>query len=116
MAAAFPRRGEIHLASMRARPSDRKTRPVVVVSPDIRNRWANDVLVLPLSTQIRSALTHVLLDRGEGGLPESSVVKCEQITCLDKGILEPRPLGRPLNEERIRQIETALLIALGIYR
>jgi mRNA-degrading endonuclease toxin of MazEF toxin-antitoxin module len=116
MAAGFPRRGEIHLASMRTGPGARKMRPVLVVSPDVRNRWASDILVVPLSTQVRPAPTHVLLDRGEGGLPQSSVAKCEQVTSLDKDVLEPRPLGRPVSEERIRQIEEALLIALGIYR
>ncbi len=101
---------------MRTGPGRRKTQPVLVVSPDVRNRWVSDILVVPLSTQVRPAPTHVLLDRGEGGLPQFSIAKCEHITSLDKGILEPRPLGRPLNEDRIRQIEDALLITLGIYR
>src|SRR5574342_205907 len=116
MIAGFPRRGEIHLASMRTRPGDRKTRPVLVVSPDVPNRWANDVLVVPLSTQGRVAPSHVLLDPGEGGLPQPSVIKCEQVTCLDKAILEPRPLGPPLSQNRIRKDEAALLVALGLVR
>ena len=116
MVGGFPRRGEIHLASMRTRPGDQKTRPVLVVSPDVRNRWASDVLVVPLSTQGRTAPSHVLLDPGEGGLSHPSVAKCEQVTCLDKGILEPRPLGPPLSQDRIRQVESALLVALGIFR
>lgn len=115
MAVTHPRRGEIYVASMRTSPGDRKTRPVLVISPDVRNRWASDVLVIPLSTQVRPAPTHVLLDRGQGGIPHPSIVKCEQVTCLDKGLLESRPLGRPLNDDTIRRVENALLIALGIY-
>ena len=115
MAAPHLHRGEIYLASMRTRPGDRKTRPVLVISPDVRNRWASDVLVVPLSTQVRPAPTHVLLDRGQGGIPHASIVKCEQVTCLDKSLLEPRPLGRPLNDDTIRRVENALLVALGIY-
>ncbi len=36
MATEFPCRGEIHLASMRTQPGARNTRPVLVVSPDVR--------------------------------------------------------------------------------
>jgi mRNA-degrading endonuclease toxin of MazEF toxin-antitoxin module len=116
VAGPFPRRGEIYLAGMRTGAGDRKSRPVLILSPDVRNRWAGDVLAVPLSTQIRPGPTHVILDRGEGGLPQSSVVKCEQITCLDKGLLEDQPLGQPLSQDRIFQIEDALLTAVGIFR
>jgi mRNA-degrading endonuclease toxin of MazEF toxin-antitoxin module len=43
------------------------------------------------------------------------VVKCEQVSRLDKTLLETRPLGGPLSDDRIRQVEDALLIALGIF-
>jgi mRNA-degrading endonuclease toxin of MazEF toxin-antitoxin module len=112
---SFPHRGEIYLASLRARPSSRKVRPVLVISPDVRNRWAGDILVIPASAHIRPAPTHVLLERGEGGLPQASVVKCEQITCLDKALLDPRPLGRPLSRDRMHEVERALLISVGIF-
>lgn len=111
----FPRRGEVYLARARARPGERKTRPVLIISPDARNRWASDVLAIPISAVVRAAPEHVLLQRGEGGLPHSSVAKCEQVSSVDKSLLEARPLGRPLSEDRIRQVEDALLIALGIF-
>ena len=115
MTESFPRRGEVYLASLRTGSSRRKTRPVLVVSPDVRNRWAGDLLVVPLSTHLRPAPTHVFLDRGEGGLPQSSALKCEQITCLDMALLDSRPLGRPLSPDRMRAVERALLISLGIF-
>ncbi len=34
---------------------------------------------------------------------------------MDKSFLESRPLGAPLSKDRMRQIESALLIALGIH-
>lgn len=114
-AQAIPRRGEIYFASARTRPGERKLRPVLIISPDIRNRWAGDVLAIPISTKVRPAPEHVLLDRGEGGLPQSSVAKCEQVSSMDKSLLEPRALSSPISEDRIRQIEDALLIALGIF-
>jgi mRNA-degrading endonuclease toxin of MazEF toxin-antitoxin module len=115
MTGPFPHRGEIYLVSMRTRPAERKVRPALIVSPDVRNRWAGDVFVVPLSTQIRPAPTHVILERGEGGMSVASVVKCEQITCLDKTLLDPHPLGRPLSPERLHQVEDALLLSLGIF-
>jgi mRNA-degrading endonuclease toxin of MazEF toxin-antitoxin module len=105
----------MYLARMRAGPAGRKVRPVLIVSPDVRNRWASDLLLIPLLTKVRPAPTHVVLDRGEGGLPHTSVVKCEQVTCLDRSLLDARPLGRPLSEDRMRQVEDAILIALGIF-
>ena len=115
MIGSFPHRGEIYLASLRIRSARRKVRPVLVVSPDVRNRWASDILAAPISTHIRPAPTHVLLDRGEGGLSHASVVKCEQITCLDKTLLDPRPFGRPLSSDRMREVERAILISLGVF-
>ena len=55
-----------------------KNRPVLVVSLDIRNKLANDIIVVPLSTNLRLAPTHVLLQKGEGGLSKPSMAKCEQ--------------------------------------
>lgn len=49
------------------------------------------------------------------GLPSNSVAKCEQVTCLDKSLLDPFPLGRPLSEDRMHEVEDALLIALGVF-
>ena len=115
MPSHFPRRGEIYLASARTRSGERKRRPVLIISPDVRNRWASDVLTIPLSTTIRPAPEHVLLDRGECGLPYSSAVKCEQVSSLDKTLLDPHPTGRPLSDHRMRQVEDALLVALGIF-
>jgi len=109
-----PRRGEIYMASMRAAVTARKMRPALIISPDVRNRWASDVLAIPLSTKLRPMRTHIVIDRGEGGLPHTSVVLCEQVMCLHKLLLEGRPLGGLLSEDRMRQVESALLIALGI--
>ena len=80
------RRGHIYWAEMD------KRRPVLVVSIDARNERANDVIVVPCSTTLREAPTHVRLARGEGGLPRDSVLKCEQITTLKKDDVDPAAL------------------------
>ena len=91
-----------------------KRRPVLVISPDVRNRLANDVVVLPCSSTLRPLVWHVRLDRGEGGLKEASMVKCEAPQTIPKEWLGIEPLGRALSPARLEQVERALLSALGI--
>lgn len=40
----FPRRGEIYLVNLPSQPKDIKNRPALVVSLDIRNKLANDIM------------------------------------------------------------------------
>ena len=91
-----------------------KRRPALVVSPDIRNRLANDVIVVPLSSVLREAPTHVKLRVREGGLPRASMAKCEQITTLRRDRLVPRPLGGNIAPVRMIEIEKAVLRAIGV--
>ncbi len=91
-----------------------KRRPVLVISTDSRNERANDVIVVPCSTALREAPTHVRLARGEGGLPRDSVLKCEQILTKPKRDVEPTPIGLPLRSGRVAEVERAVLRAIGI--
>ena len=91
-----------------------KRRPVLVISPDYRNDRASDVIVVPCSTQLRVAPTHVRLRAREGGLPGPTVLKCEQITTLPREELEPRPLGGGLSKRRLAEVEQAILRAIGV--
>lgn len=110
----YPRRGEIYLVKLPGHPSDKKNRPGLVVSMDVRNRLANDVIVVPLSTTLRPAPTHVELPAGEGGLKETSMAKCEQVTTLDKTFLIRGPFAGTINPPLMRQIEKAIQRAIGI--
>lgn len=91
-----------------------KRRPVLVVSTDVRNERASDRIVIPCTTNLRSAPTHVRLRRDEGGVPEPSVLKCEQITTLHRLDIEDEPLGEPLDGARLAQVERAVLRAIGV--
>jgi mRNA-degrading endonuclease toxin of MazEF toxin-antitoxin module len=102
-----PRRGRLYWVSLD------KRRPALVLSPDYRNDLASDVIVVPCSTRLRPAPTHVLLRRGQGGLPESTVLKCEQITTLPKRDVHG-PLGGPLPAALLRAVERAVLRAIGV--
>ena len=81
---------------------------------DVRNRLAHDVIVVPLSTTLRPAPTHVVLPAGEGGLQETSTAKCEQVTTLDKAFLLRGPFAGTISPSLMRDIENAIQHAIGI--
>ena len=108
-----PRRGCLYWVVL---PGERtkKTRPSLVLSPNPRNQLASDVLVVPATTILREAPTHVRLARGEGGIPRASMLKCEQITTLPKEMLSGTALGGELSARRLEQVERAVLRSIGI--
>ncbi len=64
-------RGEIWWTNFHTDPPDKGRRPVVVVSPDARNRHerATTLLVIPLSASVHKlGPAHLLLQAGETGL------------------------------------------------
>jgi mRNA-degrading endonuclease toxin of MazEF toxin-antitoxin module len=101
-------RGHLYWASLD------KRRPVLVLSPNYRNEWASDVIVIPCTTTLRPAPTHVELRAREGGAPSRSVLKCEQILTLHKSDLEATSLGAPLSRTRMAEIERGVMRAIGI--
>jgi mRNA interferase MazF len=111
---SYLRRGEIYLVKLPGHPFESKDRPALVVSLDVRNRMANDVIVVPLSTTLRPAPTHVELPAGEGGLKETSMAKCEQVTTLDKSFLIRGPFAGTINSLLMQEIEKAIQRAIGI--
>ena len=110
----YPQRGEIYLVRLPGHPSDTKNRPALVVSMDVRNRLANDVIVVPLTTTLRPAPTHVHLSAGEGGLKGDSMAKCEQVTTLDKSFLLRGPFAGKIKPSLMQEIEKAIQRAIGM--
>jgi len=109
-----PQRGEIYLINLPGHPRDRKARPALVVSLDVRNRLASDVMVVPLSTSLRISPTHVQIEKGEGGLDHTSMAKCEQLTTLDKEFLLRGPFAGKIKGTTLVDIERAVMRAIGI--
>ena len=101
-------RGAIHWVELD------KRRPALLISPTLRNQLASDVMVIPISASSRRMSWHVRLGRGEGGLAAESMAKCEQLVTVPKGLIEPRPLGPALSPARMREVERALMRAVGI--
>jgi len=108
-----PLRGCLYWVRIPSEP-EAKRRPALVVSVDARNRLANDVLVVPASTTLRPAPTHVRLKKGAGGLPRDSVLKCEQITTLPNHLLSEAAIGGPLSGALLEEVERGILRAIGI--
>ena len=108
-----PLRGCLYWVSIPGEPGS-KRRPALVISPDVRNRLATDVLVIPASTTMRPAPTHVKLAKGVAGLPLESVLKCEQITTLPKHLLSAAPIGGPLTARVLEDVERGILRAIGL--
>ena len=109
----YPRRAHLYWVRVPDEPGG-KRRPALVVSPDVRNRLASDVIVVPISSVVRDAPTHVRLRPREGGLVRASVAKCEQITTLRRDRLLPRPLSGALSPARMVEVEKAILRAIGV--
>jgi mRNA interferase MazF len=83
--------------------------PHVVVQDDVFNRSrVSTVIVCALTTNLGKANEpgNVLLDVGEGQLPQQSVVVVSQISSVDKAMLRDR-IGR-LSEQRVEQILAGL--------
>jgi mRNA-degrading endonuclease toxin of MazEF toxin-antitoxin module len=103
-----PRRGFVYLARLD------KLRTVLVISTDVRNALASDVMVIPCTTTLSTPPTHVRLRWGEGGLSIPSVLECEQLTTLHKDDVRREPLGGSLLPKRILEVERAVLRAIGV--
>jgi len=106
-----PQRAEVWLIRI---PGERKQRPCVIVSADWLNRFARDVVVVPLTSVARRAFpTRVELPKAEGGLKVRSWAKCDQPTTIEKGHLGKVFLGR-LSDAKIREIEQAIRRTLSL--
>ena len=109
--ASFPRRGDIWLVEF---PDDPKSRPALIVSHDARNELSNSVLAVPITTNLRSAPTHVLLPANHAGLTHDSMARCENVSYLHKSRLARGPVGATISTALMREIERGLLRSLGI--
>ena len=113
----MPERGAIYFIQARGNPRQRPI-PVAVVSTDIRNRYGEGVLVIPLSTSPKRYDTQLELSPDETGLPHPTIAQCENLHVLDKTLFEGRQpaSARRLSEIRIRQMTDLVALAMGVKR
>ena len=109
---AFPRRGEIYLVKI---PDDPKERPAIIISSDVLNRFAFDVVVVPVTTVERGRFsTRIPLTAGEGGLRKRCFAKCDQVTTVSKRRLVRGPFRGSLSAAMLAEIEDAIRVALEL--
>ena len=82
-------------------------RPVVVIQNDIANMSAiRTTMVCILTTNLRLARArgNVLLDPGEGNIPQQSVVNVSQVATVSKSELTDDTYIRRFSEDRVAQV------------
>jgi mRNA interferase MazF len=88
-------------------------RPALIVSVDLFNHGPADlVVVLPITSKDKGIPLHVLVAPPEGGVKESSYVKCEDIRSISKQRLA-KFWGR-VSPQTMLEIEERLSVLLGM--
>ena len=115
-AKTYPRQGEIYLSRALRQLGDTKKRPVVVVSPDIRNEFTDSVIVVPFTSSLAGVENpnRVLIPAGEGGLQADSLAVCENVSALRQTFLEQGPYGH-ISADVLARIQRAIQVSIGIY-
>ncbi|MCK4618261.1 type II toxin-antitoxin system PemK/MazF family toxin [Candidatus Aerophobetes bacterium] len=111
----FPKRGQIWFVSLDPVVGHEmgKKRPALVVSNDRNNEFTETVTILPITSKTEKVYPfEVFLLKEETHLPKDLKVKCNQVRTVDKKRLV-NFMGT-LSSERLKDIEQALLIHLGI--
>ncbi|MGK7882417.1 MAG: type II toxin-antitoxin system PemK/MazF family toxin [Crocosphaera sp.] len=111
------KRGEIYDARLEPVEGSEQggTRPVIIVSRDAINAYSPVVLAVPCTTyrsNKRIYPTQVLIKASDGGLISDSIAMADQVRVLSKTRL--LKLRGTLNNEKIAQLNQALLIALDL--
>lgn len=112
-------RGEVYWVRIPNQPNDHhQPRTAIVISPNARNAHTNDVIVIPTTsaTNFRPhPEKHVHLPAGEGGLPRDSYARCDQVTTVDKSLLDlvKGPLGAPVGPTYRGKLVEAIRVAIG---
>ena len=111
----YPKRGEIHIVNLDPTigAEIKKTRPEVVISNDINNKFSATITVLPVTDKgKRTYPFEVNLPVEQTGLKKESKVKCQQIRTVDKRRLVK--IFGTVGLDILQKIEQGLMIHLGI--
>lgn len=110
------RRGGVYLAGLDPTVGHEiaKTRPVLVVSNDLNNRYSGTVTVLPITSGALDKIYpfEVAIPQGAGGLPKDSKIKADQIRTLDRKRLI-KTIGN-LADEDMAHVNQAMRIHLSL--
>jgi mRNA interferase MazF len=109
-----PTRGDVWLVSLDPTIGHevQKTRPAIVVSSNVYNRYNWVVVVVPLTSHDVAEYDQVLIEPPEGGLSSRSVTLPDQIRAVDRRRLAKR-LGR-VKAETMQRVDSSLRIVLDL--
>jgi len=102
-------RGDVFWADL-GPPAGR--RPVCVLTRDAAIAVLRTVTCAPITRTIRAIRSEVEVGPHQG-LPEASVISCDNVLTVPQSILEPAPVGR-LDELKRAELDRALRYALDI--
>ena len=88
-------------------------RPVIIIQNNLGNKYSPTVIVLPITTQIKSNLpTHIPIKKGKSGLLKDSVILIEQVRTIDKSRLKEK-VGA-IDGKTLENVKNALKISLNL--
>ncbi len=110
------KKGDIYYADLGSGVGSEQTgsRPVIIFQNQKINQLTQTIIIIPLTTNLRRMQLPISLfiPKGNGGLPEDSVVLCHQIRIIALKRLKEY-LGT-LSDDIIKQIDEKLLFTLDI--
>ena len=110
------KRGEIYFAVLNPTVGSeiQKTRPVLIISNDIANKYSELVTIIPITSQVKKIYNfEVFLDKRKSGLLKDSKASCHQIRTISKLRIDKKKVG-VINDTLISKVEASLLLHLGI--
>jgi len=110
-----PRRGDVWYADLDPTRGREQAgyRPVLIISVDEFNKGpAELVIIVPFTTRRRALASRVPVEPPEGGLAQTSFVRCEDVRSISKDRLSRR-LGS-VSPSTLAQVEDILGTLMGL--
>ena len=113
-----PQRGDIYWINLDPTigAEIKKTRPCVIISPDVANRSGPLVIVAPI-TKAEGKKVHfheVVLLKQSAGLKYDSKIKVFQLRCVDKKRLSKEKVGS-IPIDTCKELDEKITIVTGLY-
>ena len=114
MTSPSPRHGEVWMVNFSpSRGSEQRgVRPALVIQNDVGNQYAATTIVAAITSTMKIYPVTVPLKKGDGGLPQPSMVNLAQILTLDKSRLQRR-VGT-LRAEVMDKVDSAIKVSLDV--
>ena len=92
-----------------------KKRPCLIVSNNKFNQGGSElIIVVPLTSKLKTNPLHVFLSSQESGLKVDSYILCDQIRTVSQERIHGTSLGI-ISQAVMRQVEYALKVVLDMY-